>query len=217
MMDSLEDKKKLSLEEDPCQAFLPMIPFPEHAYKYKSVVYYYYKKNKKLLLEEQGREDKTKPHPKYYEETFYFNIPDILTDEYFHRHELTLHDYERILTGIKKMPFLWALAIFKKLDVTPTSVNSCFVRNASTNLGGGKAVITNLIKEMGAQLAEMKLENGYVFNKLICPHDEHVPPYPVHFVRQDVLQTFPEPARSYPAIWIFQRNPSVPPNLLCSS
>ena len=50
--------------------------------------------------------------------------------------------------------------------------------------------------------------------KIVCPHDECIPPLPVHFVGQEFLNTLPAPATSYSCAWHFQLNPKMPP-ILC--
>lgn len=197
----LEKKRKMLLQQSE----------QKPVYKEKIVLHHFSKKGKKIALPSQSKKNEDK---KYYVETFQFNLPEVLTDDFFFRHQLTLPDYEKILSGSKKISHLWALALYKKVEITATSVSSCFMRNPSSNLGGcNKNVVTSLIRKMQTQIQDMKEVQGWT-PKIVCPHDECIPPLPVHFVGQEFLNTLPAPATSYSCAWHFQLNPKMPP-ILC--
>jgi hypothetical protein len=173
-------------------------------YKEKIVSQYFIKKGKTYPIESSD----------FYEETFSFNIPEVLTDDFFFRHQLTLCDYEKILSGSKKISYLWALALAKQVTITPTSVNSCFMRNVSSRLGGSnKHVVSKLLEKMQSKIQSSEYAQTILQwkNKIVCPHDKSVPPMPVHFVSSEHLASYPAPSRSYPHGWSFQLNPRMPP------
>lgn len=173
-----------------------------------------------LPQKEHGEHGEHGTHPdgpsprKYYLETFQFNLPEVLTDDFFFRHQLTIKDYEKILSGSRKISHLWALALRKKVEITATSVSSCFMRNVSSNLGGNnKAVVTHLIRKMQMQIHSIKEVHTWS-PKIICPHDENIPNLPVHFVSLEVLLSFPPPSTCYDQAWTFQLNKKMAP-ILC--
>lgn len=154
-------------------------------------------------------------------ETFQFNLPDMLTNEYFIRHCLTIHDYERILQSVRKIHWLQALALSKGLTVCAVPSLTCFAKvhipaTTTTNLNSG-----NTYQELVKQLIHKRREElmtappPYAWtdtnqNKLICPHDEHVIPLPVHFISTHKLKEFPEPKLVYKQTWPFHGIEIVP-------
>jgi hypothetical protein len=174
-------------------------------YKDSIRVHYYAKKNQKIS------DDQLAPST-YYEEEFHFNLPEVLKDDFFFRHQLTLKDYEKILSGSKKISHLWALALFKQVEIPATSVNTCFMRNVSSNLGGNnKQLWLALVRKMRCQLQLMNRPEIFRWTpKIVCPQDTCVPPLPVHFVSELELRRFPRPSTCYSHLSSFALD-SLPP------
>ena len=170
--------------------------------------YFSKKHHKKNFTLSDFHEKEIETQPKYYVENFHFNLPEVLTNNFFFRHELTISDYEKILSASKKISYLWALALFKNVKIVATSVSSCFQRNISSNLGGtNKGVVNSLLRKMQLQIHNMKEVHSWT-SKIICPHEEVIPPLPVHFVSLEQLKSFPSISTEYNMAWTFKLNPN---------
>lgn len=134
----------------------------------------------------------------WYIGTVDFNLPEMLTNEYFDRHQLSIKDYERILQSNRRVHFLYALAISKNIPVTLSNTPLIAwvkvpVSPPAGNLASGGAC-QELVKKLVAKKVE-ELENPQEVklrpDRLICPYDKHAIPLPVHFVDEKKLLSFP--------------------------
>jgi hypothetical protein len=156
-----------------------------------------------------------------------FNLPDCLTVDYFHRHELSMKDYEIILKSIRQFPLLQLLALSKNLVLADRNFLSvAFVRVQSCAVTGSNHhhLIEQLLNQKRKEVKEVKegreTKDGKKERKkeeeeeeeekeidedhLVCPFDAHVPPLPVHLLTKEDLAQYPPPTRFYQRWWMWK-------------
>jgi hypothetical protein len=134
-----------------------------------------------------------------------FNLPEMLTNEYFDRHKLSIHDYERILQSIRRIHFLHALALSKNVPIVMSNTPSlAWVKvptcPSASNLTSGEAC-QDLVKRLVAKRLDETRRCPEVktrANRLVCPFDKHALPLPVHFISSAELKAMPSFGFVYP-------------------
>lgn len=116
-----------------------------------------------------------------------FNLPYMIREDYFQRHNLSLNDVKVIFKDIP-VKYLWMLALSLGFDITTSALQSTYSDSKAITFSGSTIIIKKLMTYYSKGYGpDNKIPFGN-HNHIIHPRDEHKPRHPVHFVSQGLLK-----------------------------
>ena len=148
---------------------------------------YYCRKGKRIYVQPNGSAKQLAKCN--YTANMYFNLPFMLTDQYFYRHQLSLNDLKTIFTDMP-VRYLWMLALYKGSDITTSALQPCYSDSKAITFSGNTIIIKKLMRHFSLQRFQEA-------DRILHPKDEHKPRLPVHLVSKELIKVLYAPLTYY--------------------